>query len=124
MSNPLSMFHEKQADGTNPWSMTRVVAFMFAWGVLYAQTLYARKGVPINMPFTIIACVTVLAVPLQGLVNTIRAYLDSKDGRELMKTAMHKIEDMMGASTAAPAPAQPQTVNVSASVGPAPDNKG
>ncbi len=118
MSNPLSIFHEKQADGTNPWSMTRMVAFMFAWGVLYSQTLYARKGVPINWPFAFVSAVTIVAVPLQALVNTIRAYLDSKDGRELMKTAMHRIEDMLGAPSPSPAP-QP-TVNVSASVGPAP----
>ncbi len=118
MSTPLSMFHEKQADGTNPWSMTRVVAFMFAGGMLYSQIIYAKKGVPINMPFAIVEIATIIAVPLQALVATIRAYLDSKDGRALMATAMHRIEEMMGAPTPPPAP-QP-TVNVSASVGPAP----
>jgi hypothetical protein len=85
------MFHEK-ADPNGPWSMTRVITFLF--GVNYQAVLYvfAKKATPVNWPLVILGIAILLAVPLQGLVTTIRSYLDSSPGRALMETALHKVE--------------------------------
>jgi hypothetical protein len=115
------MFHEKSDDNA-PWSMTRVVAFMFAWGVLYALTLYATKATPINWPFAAVAGATILAVPLQSIFTWFREYLSTKSGRELADTLLHKAQDAVGlgmlTTATIPIPASQPTVKTTTTVTP------
>jgi hypothetical protein len=107
------MFHDK-SDVRAPWSMTRVVAFLFCVGVLRALLLYAGKGTALNWPFAVVAAVTLLAVPLQSLFTFLGEWIASREGRSLLTTAVHKIEDMIGRAPPAPTP---QTATASVSVG-------
>ena len=112
MSHPLSMFHEKGLDD-QPYSMTRVVAFIFALTYVAALDGYAFRAKEINWPFAVLGAFVVLAVPLQALFTFLGQWVSSREGRSLLATMTHKIEDLVGNAAAGAAP----SVKVSASVG-------
>lgn len=113
----LTAFREKTASGDH-WSMTRTVAFLFALAFLAALETYAFRGKEINWPFAVLGCITLLAVPLQGLFTFLGQWVASREGRELITTAIHKVEESLLAKSS-PTP----QVNVSASVGSTPGEK-
>lgn len=70
-----TMFAEKRGDGAGVVaSMTRVVAFLFAWEYLQAFGHLARTGVAIGWPMATLGVVVLLAVPLQALFTGTRAH--------------------------------------------------
>lgn len=89
MTNPLSMFHEKGAE-TERWSMTRVVAFLFAITICSALLLYARGAHEISWPFAVVAIVTLLAVPLQALCRYLQQWIASSPGQAVIKQLAEK----------------------------------
>lgn len=99
MSNPLTMFHEK-AKEANPWSMTRVVAFMFA--VTYCVTLYVygTKAFAINWPFAVLGVCTLGAVPLQGMLTYLQNWIASAPGRALTAKLLEKVIPGAGSTVA------------------------
>src|SRR5690348_1332576 len=111
MIHPLSMFHDKNQDDA-PWSMTRVVDFLFALAYLSALETFAFRGKEINWPFAALGVMVLLAVPVQALLSFLGQWIASREGRDLLTTAVHKIEESIlnGPSTA---PAPTPSVNVS-----------
>ncbi len=99
--------------------MTRVTAFLFALCYLTAMMIFAFRAKELNWPFAVLGVVVLLAVPLQSLFSFLGQWISSKEGRDLLTTAVHKVEENFLGS---PSPATPQ-VNVSASVGPTPGAK-
>jgi hypothetical protein len=115
MSNPFSMFTEKQGSGA-PLSMTRVVAFLFA--VTYCVTLYTygKKAFAINWPFAALGICTLLAVPLQAIFGWLQHWLASRPGNALLAKLVEKFLPGAGStvastvsSTVTTTPAPPDT---------------
>lgn len=89
MNNPLTMFHEK-ADPRAPYSMTRVIAWLFALtycGVLLKNVQHAHD---IGWPFVALGVVTLLAVPLQALFATLVTWAMTPSGKGLIEAAIVK----------------------------------
>ena len=91
----LSMFHEKESD-KDSWSMTRVVAFLFALTVCTAMLLYARSAKDLNWPFAAVAAMTVLAVPLQGIFTYLKNWVATRPGALLMGKVLNKLAPGIG----------------------------
>jgi hypothetical protein len=94
----LSMFHD--ADGSGEWSMTRVVAFMFAIVVCFG---IARMGMQdqlhqVGWPFVALGVITLVAVPIQAMFRMIEQYLRSKPGTKLLEELLKKGAGMIGIS--------------------------
>jgi hypothetical protein len=91
-----SMFKGKDTNGSGVmhWSMTRVVAFMFAVTMCTATIMYARSGKEIGWPFCVLGVVTVLAVPLQGLFDYIQKWFTSSPGQKLLRELLAKVSGM------------------------------
>ena len=92
----LSMFHD--ADGSGEWSMTRVVAFMFAIVVCFG---IARMGMQdqlhqVGWPFVALGVITLVAVPVQAMFRMIEQYLKSKPGAKLLEELIKKGAGMIG----------------------------
>lgn len=117
MTSISSAFKDKNAEGQH-YSMTRVTAFFFAVVYLSALATYAYRAKEINWPFAVLGVVTLLAVPIQALFGFLGQWISSREGRELLSTAVHKVEESLLAPHV-PTPGTP-TVNVSASVGSTP----
>lgn len=95
MSNPLSMFHDDDGE----WSMTRVVALLFALTYCLALARYALKAHEISWPFCALGVVTLLAVPLQALFRYIQEWFSSSPGQKLLGALMAKVTTMATGST-------------------------
>lgn len=120
----LTAFREKSSTGEH-WSMTRTVAFMFAIAFVAAMETYAFRGKEINMAFAVLGCVTLLAVPLQGLFTFLGQWIASREGRDLLTTAIHKIEEnLMGKAPTPQVNVSANSDGASASVGATPEAKG
>ncbi len=89
MSNPLSIFHDKDSVG-NPWSMTRTVAFMFALTFCFTLYKYADKGVVITWPFTMLGFAILGAVPLVGMLTYLQHWIASRPGNALLAKLVEK----------------------------------
>jgi hypothetical protein len=92
----LSMFHD--ADGSGEWSMTRVVAFMFAIVVCLG---IVRMGMQdhlhdVGWPFVALGVITLVAVPIQALFRMVEQYLRSKPGGKLLEELLKKGVSMIG----------------------------
>jgi drug/metabolite transporter (DMT)-like permease len=79
----LTMFHDKNAPNA-PFSMTRVVAFLFTLVFLLTLWTYANKAIPINWPFATLGCVVLLAIPIQAIFAYLQKYIETKSGRALL----------------------------------------
>lgn len=99
MSNPLSMFHDKQTPGA-PLSMTRVVAFLFAITYCLALHTYATKAFAINWPFAAIGVCTLLAVPLQAIFTYLQQWLTTRPGSAMIEKLVDKFLPGSGAMVA------------------------
>lgn len=88
------MFREKYADGDH-LSMTRVVAFLFAVVFLASLGAYAYRGKDIGWPFVTLGVVTLLAVPIQAIFAFLQQWVSSREGRDLLTTLTHKVEDSL-----------------------------
>jgi hypothetical protein len=100
MSNPLSMFHDDpDADGVRDWSMTRVVAFLFAMTYCIATVRYAENTKDINWPWCVLGVVTLLAVPLQALFRYIQEWFSSSPDQKLLGTLLEKVTTIAAGST-------------------------
>lgn len=97
----LSMFKEKdnQADVLH-WSMTRVVAFLFALTYCWTLIRYALKAVDIGWPFCALGIATLLAVPLQALFKYLQIWFTTSPGQKLLQTLLSKVS---GATLTSPA---------------------
>ena len=98
MSNPLSMFHEK-VEEKETWSMTRVVAFLFAGTYCYATVRYSMGAKDINWPWCALGVVTLLAVPLQALFRYVQEWFSSSPGQKLLGALLEKVTTMAAGST-------------------------
>ena len=92
------MFHEKTAGG-DVWSMTRIVAFLFAGTYCYATIRYAALGKDINWPWCALGVVTLLTVPLQALFKYLQEWFSSSPGQKLLGALMEKVTTMAAGST-------------------------
>lgn len=90
MWQPFTMFAEKDSAGVTAWSMTRVVAFLFALTFCSSMIFYALKASAIGWPFCVLGVVTVLAVPLQAMAKAIQAYLTTRQGQKLIGALLEK----------------------------------
>lgn len=90
------MFHEKVHDG-HPWSMTRVVAFLFALTQCTSMLLYAWRGHEIAWPFCVLGVVTLLAVPLQALFKYLQVWFTSSPGQRLLRDLLAKVSPSLAA---------------------------
>jgi hypothetical protein len=101
--SPLTAFYDKTPDGEGHWSMTRVTAFLFALCYLVAMETCAFRAKEVNWPFAALGVFILLAVPIQALLSFLGNWIASREGRELLTTAVHKVEETMlgGASGAA-----------------------
>jgi hypothetical protein len=95
MTSPLTMFH----DDDGAWSMTRVVAFVFALTYCAATFRYASGGKEINWPWCALGVVTLLAVPLQALFRYIQEWFSSSPGQKLLGALMEKVTTVVAGST-------------------------
>lgn len=85
--SPLTMFREKHG-ATEHWSMTRVVAFMFAVSVCHELWNDSKD---IGWPFCTVAVVTILAVPLQTLFQNLQHWFSSAQGKAVFSKLMEKV---------------------------------
>jgi len=84
-------FEEKKGGG---FSMSRLIAFLFALTYCYSLTLAARNTGPtsiVGWPFSCLGIVVVMAVPLQALFNTLQSWFASAPGKALIQTLVGKI---------------------------------
>lgn len=84
--SPFSVFHEKAKDGDS-WSMTRVVAFLFAVSVCYSIFVYASKGAALGWPFVALGIVTLMAVPIQMMFRAFTAWAQTREGAAMVRKA-------------------------------------
>jgi hypothetical protein len=91
MIHPLSMFMEKEAGMAKAFSMTRLVAFMFAF--TYCAVLFKNEENAhlIGWPFCSLGVVIVLAVPLQCLFKYLQVWFTSSPGQKLLRELLAKI---------------------------------
>lgn len=93
----LSMFKEKDCIietgkvTTTCWSMTRVVAFLFALSYCGVLITNAANAHQISWPFCALGIVIVLAVPLQALFKYIQVWFTSSPGQKLVKILLEKV---------------------------------
>lgn len=85
-----TMFCEKDLKDC-PWSMTRVVAFLFALTYCFSTVMYALAGKDIGWPFCVLGVVTVLAVPLQSLFRYLQQLFASSPGQKLLRDLLAKV---------------------------------
>ncbi len=74
-------------------SATRVVAVMFAVTVCASILIMAAHdhAHDLSWPFAAVACTTLLAVPIDGLLRALHAYLASRAGRKLISAMIEKV---------------------------------
>jgi hypothetical protein len=96
VSTPLSMFHEKSSSG-NPYSMTRVVAFLFA--LTYCAVLYKNSNNfhILGWPACALGVATLLAVPIQAMCRALQSYLESSPGQRLLHVLLEKVSPSLAA---------------------------
>jgi hypothetical protein len=96
MINPFSMFMEKDGTARPFFSMTRVVAFLFA--ITYCVVLYKNENNAhlIGWPFCSLGVVIVLAVPLQALFKYLQVWFTSSPGQKLLRDLLAKISPSIG----------------------------
>lgn len=92
MIHPLSMLFEKGDPREQPrFSMTRLVALMFAATVCWAIVLYAKGAHDLTWPFATVAIVTLLAVPLQALCKYLQQWLSTSPGQAVLASLAEKL---------------------------------
>jgi hypothetical protein len=96
MIHPLSMFMEKDTGSMKVFSMTRLVAFIFA--VTYCFVMYknAANAHLIGWPFCALGVVIVLAVPLQTLFKYLQTWFTSSPGQRLLRDLLAKFAPSLG----------------------------
>src|SRR6185295_9925890 len=97
MINPLSMFSEKDGTARGAFSMTRLVAFLFATTYCYVLIKNAANAHVIGWPFCTLGVVVVLAVPLQSLFKYLQVWFTSSPGQKLLHVLLAKVAPTLGA---------------------------
>lgn len=90
--NPLTMFSEKDSTySASHFSMTRVVAFMFAATYCYVLIRNSVNAHAIGWPFCLLGVAALLAVPLQSLFKQLQSWVMTPPGKKVVEALLSKV---------------------------------